>query len=115
MIDLRTRGGDGAGLPQRRSCELLAAADVDATDRLFLRAELRRVGPAVDLDLAGGKARLAPGNEVNLRGRYEVGRNGAGQRLSLVGSVENLTNGVITPQLGLPLAGRTVRLGFRLN
>ena len=116
---LRARSDAGSApfrrLPQRPSYELSAAADFDVTERLFLRAELRRIGPAVDLGQDGAKARLAPGNEVNLRARWHVGDLPGGPRLFLVGSVENLFNDVVTPQLGLPLPGRAFRIGFQLD
>ena len=116
---LRARADEGAAtfrrLPQRPSYELGAAATFEPIDILSLRAELRRVGPAVDLDPNGNKARLAPGNEVNLRGRWQVGEVWRGAKLALTASVENLTDDVITPQLGLPLPGRSFRIGVQLN
>lgn len=102
-------------LPQRPSYEIAAAADFAATGRLSVRGELRRVGPAVDLGPDGKKARLEPGNELNLRARWRVGALSRGPRLFLVGSVENLLDDVITPQLGLPLPGRAFRIGFQLD
>lgn len=116
---LRARADSGTApfrrLPQRPSYEISAAADFAATARLSLRGELRRVGPAVDLGPDGGKSRLAPGNELNLRARWRVGALPGGPRLFLVGSVENLFDDVITPQLGLPLPGRAFRIGFQLD
>ena len=116
---LRARADEGAAafrrLPQRPSYELGVAAAVRPVDALSLRAELRRVGPAVDLAPDGNKARLAPGNEINLRGRWQVAKVWRGSRMALTASVENLTDDVITPQLGLPLPGRSLRVGLQLN
>ena len=116
---LRARADAGSApfrrLPQRPSYELSAAAAFDATRRLSLRGELRRVGPAIDLGPDGEKARLAPGSEVNFRARWDLGRIASGPRLRLIGSVENVADELITPQLGLPLPGRTVRIGFQLD
>ena len=116
---LRARADEGAAafrrLPQRSSYEVGAAGTITPIEALSLRAEFRRVGPAVDLDPNGNKARLAPGNEVNLRGRWQFAEVGRGTKLALTGSVENLADDVITPQLGLPLSGRSVRLGLQLN
>ncbi|HET9458360.1 MAG TPA: TonB-dependent receptor [Sphingomicrobium sp.] len=116
---LRARADSGTApfrrLPQRPSYEITAAADFAATARLTLRGELRRVGPAVDLGPDGEKTRLAPGNELNLRARWRVGALPGGPRLFLVGSVENLLDDVITPQLGLPLPGRAFRFGFQFD
>ena len=116
---LRARADAGAApfrrLPQRPSYEVSAAANFDLSERLSLRAEIRRVGPAVDLDANGAKARLASGDEVNLRGRLHVARFGGGPRLFLTASVDNLFDDVITPQLGLPLPGRSARIGLQIN
>jgi iron complex outermembrane receptor protein len=102
-------------LPQRPSFEAGLALSADPTSRLNLRAELHRVGPALDLDAEGNKARLAPGTEIDLRGRWQVADLGRGGRLALTASADNLTDDVITPQLGLPLPGRSFRLGLQLN
>jgi len=102
-------------LPQRPDSELFGALDWQVTDALELRAEARRVGEAVDLAADGSIARLAPGTEVNLRMRWDVATIGAETRLSLIGSVDNVADAVITPQLGLPLPGRTFRIGFQLS
>ena len=116
---LRARADEGAAafrrLPQRPSYELGVAATFKPANSLALRAEFRRVGLAVDLDPNGNKARLAPGNEINLRIRWQVAQISRGSKLALTGSVENLTDDVITPQLGLPLPGRSFRVGLQLN
>ena len=116
---LRARADEGAAafrrLPQRAGYEVAAAATFKPIDALSLRAELRRVGPAIDLDANGNKARRAPGNEINLRGRWQVAEVWRGSKLALTASVENLTDDVITPQLGLPLPGRSFRVGLQLN
>ena len=116
---LRARADQGAAafrrLPQRPTYEVAAAAILEPVDAVALRAELRRVGPAVDLDPNGSRARLAPGNEVNLRGRWQLGQVARGAKIALTASIENLTDDVITPQLGLPLAGRSARIGLQIN
>ena len=83
--------------------------------RLSRRGEYRRVGGAVDQDPAGNKARLPGGNEINLRARWQVATLGDDTPLSLTASIDNLTDDVITPQLGLPLSGRAVRVGVQIN
>lgn len=102
-------------LPRRPAYEFAGAATYTPTETLSLRAELRRYGPAVDLAPDGTKARLAPGNELNLRGRWTFARIGTGARIALTASIDNLTNDVVTPQLGLPLPGRSVRVGVQIN
>lgn len=89
--------------------------NLEASEQLSFRAELRRVGAAVDLDPESHKARLASGTEINLRARWKVGRFSQRMQLALTGSIDNLSEDLITPQLGLPLPGRSVRMGVRVN
>jgi iron complex outermembrane recepter protein len=116
---LRARADRGAApfrrLVQRPSYELLAALTWTPIETVSLRGEVRRVGEAVDLSPAGAKARLPAGNEVNLRGRVDLLTLKSGARVSLTGSVDNLTDDVITPQLGLPLPGRSFRIGVQIG
>jgi iron complex outermembrane receptor protein len=102
-------------LPQRPAVELGAAVVFDPTERLNLRAELRHVGAAIDLDANGNRARLPAGSEMNLRGRWEVTQLRSGSRVALTAAIDNLTDDVIMPQLGLPRPGRSFRLGVRIN
>lgn len=116
---LRARADEGdtafRRLPQRPSYEVMSAFNYESGSSLSVRAEFRRVGPAVDLSPSGGLALLPPGNEINLRTRLEVARLKSGARLLLTGSIDNVTDEVITPQLGLPAPGRSVRIGFQLG
>lgn len=116
---MRARADAGSAafrrLVQRPSYELYGALDWAAAPALLLRAEVRQVGDAVDLSPTGQKARLAPGTEVNLRARVEVGSVRGGTRLYLTGSIDNLLDDVVTPQLGLPLPGRAFRIGFQIG
>ena len=116
---LRARADRGAApfrrLTQRPGFELYTALDWRPTDALSLRGEYRRVGSAVDQDPQGDMARLPGGNEINLRARWQVAMLGSDVPLSLTASVDHLTDDVIMPQLGLPLPGRAVRVGLRIN
>ncbi len=116
---LRARADEGdtafRRLPQRPSYEVMSAFNYEPGSSLSFRAEFRRVGPAVDLSPGGLRALLPAGNEINLRTRLGVARLKSGARLFLTGSVDNLTDDVITPQLGLPAPGRSVRIGFQLG
>lgn len=116
---MRARADAGSAafrrLVQRPSYELYGALDWAAAPALLLRAEVRQVGDAVDLSPTGQKARLAPGTEVNLRARVEVGSVRGRTRLYLTGSIDNLLDDVVTPQLGLPLPGRAFRIGFQIG
>lgn len=116
---LRARADAGAAafrrLVQRPSVETLAALTWTPLEPLSLRGEWRHVGGAVDLTPAGAKAELPPGDELNLRGRWELFALGAGRHFSLTGSIDNVMDAVITPQLGLPLPGRSFRIGFQIG
>lgn len=116
---LHARADGGAApfrrLVQRPSYELLAALTWAPIERVSLRGEVRRIGDAVDLTPAGAKARLAPGTELNLRGRWNLLTLPSGSKLWLTGSVDNVTDEVLTPQLGLPLPGRSFRIGVQLG
>lgn len=101
-------------LPQRPSFEALAAIDWNVPGRFDLRAELRGVGSAVDLDAEGELVDLPAAAELALRAAVPLigfGEN----RLFLTLAVDNLTDARILPQAGLPLPGRLWRVGLRLD
>ncbi len=102
-------------LVQRPSFEVMTALTWRPVERLSLRGEYRHVGPAVDLAPNGTRARLAAGDEINLRGRWNLLSLFGGTPLWLTASVDNVTDDVITPQLGLPLPGRSFRIGFQIG
>ena len=105
----------GQPLLQRPAQEAMLALDWAPKSGLGeafdLRAELRRIGPARDLAADGTLARLAPATEINLRARVPVLRLGKAQ-VSATAAIDNLTNAVILPQLGLPQPGRSIRIGL---
>ena len=105
----------GQPLLQRPAQEAMLALDWAPKSGLGeafdLRAELRRIGPARDLAADGALARLAPATEINLRARVPVLRLGKAQ-VSATAAIDNLTNTVILPQLGLPQPGRSIRIGL---
>ena len=100
---------------QRPAHELTAAVDWAPGDAFDLRAEIRQIGPAVDLAPDGSAARLPPATEINLRFALPVVSFAGGRQLSLTAAADNLTDALIVPQLGLPLPGRTLRIGFRVE
>jgi len=102
-------------LVQRPRYEATAAVDWAPAQAVDVRVELRRTGGAVDLAPDGSQARLPPSTEVNLRASVPAARFANGRRLSLTAAVDNLTDARILPQLGLPLPGRTIRLGIRIR
>jgi iron complex outermembrane recepter protein len=105
----------GQPLLQRPAHEAMLALDWAPKSGLGeafdLRAELRRIGPARDLAADGTLARLAPATEFNLRARVPVLRLGKAQ-VSATAAIDNFTNAVILPQMGLPQPGRSIRIGL---
>ncbi|HEY0446320.1 MAG TPA: TonB-dependent receptor plug domain-containing protein [Allosphingosinicella sp.] len=116
---LRARSDEAGGAPrrliQRPSYEAGGAIEYEPSDAFSLRAEVRRSGPAIDLAGDGSIVRLPPGTHLDLRARHRLARLGNGRRLSVTAAADNLLGGTITPQLGLPLAGRSLRIGLRLD
>jgi iron complex outermembrane receptor protein len=100
---------------QRPGHELTAAVDWAPGDAFDLRAEIRRIGAAVDLAPDGSEAPLPAATEINLRLAVPVIRFAGGTKLSVTAAADNLTDAQIEPQLGLPLPGRTLRIGFRIE
>jgi iron complex outermembrane receptor protein len=100
---------------QRPGYEASAAVDWAPHGLFDMRAEMRFIGNAVDLGPDGKEAALPSATELNMRIAVPVIRFGSGPRLFLTGAVDNLTNAFIEPQLGLPLPGRVVRMGIRVE
>jgi iron complex outermembrane receptor protein len=115
---LETRADRGSvavrRLPQRPSHEAFAALDWNLLDRFDIRAELHRIGSAIDFDASGDVVRLAAGTLIALRGAVPLGRVGTGW-LWLTAALDNAADGSIFPQAGLPLSGRLWRIGLRLD
>jgi len=101
-------------LPQRPSYEALAVLDWNVSGRFDLRAELRAIGKAIDLDAAGQRVELPAAAEIALRAAIPIARMGA-RDLVLTFAVDNLTDAQIFPQAGLPSPGRLWRIGLRFD
>ena len=101
-------------LPQRPSYEALAVLDWNVSGRFDLRAELRAIGKAIDLDAAGQWVDLPAAAEIALRAAVPIARMGA-HDLMLTLAVDNLTDAQIFPQAGLPSPGRVWRIGLRFD
>ncbi len=108
--------GDAAfrTLLQRPSYEFGGALRLRPTPALLLRTEYRRIGPAADLDAGGNRVTLAAADEVNVRGEWRIGDIGE-HAVSMTMAVDNLTDAVIMPQAGLPMPGRMLRIGIRVD
>jgi iron complex outermembrane receptor protein len=100
---------------QRPAYEASAAIDWAPRGLFDVRAEVRWIGGAVDLGPDGREAALPAATEVNMRVAVPIIRFEGGTRLSLTAAVDNLTNAFIEPQLGLPLPGRALRMGIRVE
>ena len=94
--------------------QLNLAIDWRATSSLDIRAELSYIGRAYDLEDDGAEASLPASTSFGLRGVLNVGRLND-QNVFLTAAVDNLTNALILPQLGLPAPGRSIHVGIRMN
>lgn len=112
--DLEARVEDDGGRPvlyQRPDLQAslvvdwLFAADWD----LFL--EVRYIGTALDEEEDGSVVELPTSTPVNLR-FFRTVHHGESGRWRVYGGVDNLTDELILPQLGIPQPGRTASLGI---
>ena len=110
----RDDNGQRPVLLQRPDTQLRAALDWQTSDRVDLRAEVQYTGSAYDLADDGSVARLPDATVLNLRGFLRVGQ-WWGRDVQLTASVDNATDALVLPQLGLPASGRLYRVGIRLN
>lgn len=106
--------GDRPELLQRPDAQLRVALDWQANSRVDLRAELMHTGKAYDLDDDGTLVTLPDSTTVNLRGFFQL-TEWRGRDIQVTASVDNLTDELVLPQLGLPAPGRLYRLGIRVN
>jgi iron complex outermembrane receptor protein len=100
---------------QRPAYEASAAVDWAPGGLFDVRAELRFIGDAVDLAPDGQEAALPAATELNMRLAVPIIRFDGGTRLMITAAVDNLTNAFTEPQLGLPMPGRIVRMGIRVE
>jgi hypothetical protein len=117
LLAVRPDRGDAPfrTLQQRPSHELHAAVHYQPSAIIAVRADIRRLGLAVDVGLAGQRVRLAPGEHVDLGARVAVAGTRDDGRLWLVGGSDNMFDATILPQLGLPLPDRMLRSGVQLD
>ena len=110
----RDETGERRELLQRPDEQVNLAFDWQATPRVDLRAEAAYAGGSFDLDDDGSIARLPSSTSVNLRGFFKAG-SWRRQDILLTAAVDNATDELVLPQLGLPAPGRSYHLGFRIN
>ncbi len=110
----RDESGERRDLLYRPREQLNLALDWRATSSLQMRAELSHIGRAYDLSDDGAETDLPASTGFGLRGSLNVGRI-FNQDLFLTAAVDNLTDALILPQLGLPAPGRSFHIGIRVN
>jgi hypothetical protein len=64
---------------------------------------------------SGELARLPGVTSLNLRAFWKIGEIKALGNLTFAALIDNATDALILPQLGLPAPGRTFRIGIRLT
>lgn len=106
--------GNRPTLYQRPKGQLLLAANYSFTSGASVRAEVNHTGHAFDENEDGSVARLSGSTELNLKFYVPVKHTSYGV-WQLYGAVNNITDTVVLPQLGLPDAGRAFKLGIRLT
>ena len=111
----RERNGMRQLLLQRPGRQITAALDWNATEALDLRAEVQNVGSATDLADSGAFVRLPRATSLNFRAFWKFAEIKALGKLTFTASLDNATDALILPQLGLPAPGRTFRIGVRLT
>ncbi len=109
----RDEDGNRPTLYQRPKGQLLFAANYAFTNGANVRAEVNHTGHAFDEDEDGTVVRLGGSTEFNLKFYVPVKKTDYGV-WQVYGAVNNITDAVVLPQLGLPDAGRTFKLGIRL-
>ncbi len=110
----REDNGERPALLQRPKEQISFALDWQATPSVDLRAELLHTGSAFDLGNSGAVVRLPASDSLNLRGFINIG-DWFGQDVLLTAAIDNATDELVLPQLGLPAPGRSFHFGIRVN
>jgi iron complex outermembrane receptor protein len=101
-------------LYQRPELQAMLALDVQPNAALDLRLEVEHTGEARDESADGDPVTLPASTQFNARAFYTLAPSRDGQAWTLYAAVENVTDELVLPQLGLPAPGRTFRVGIRL-
>ncbi len=115
--DLRAdRDTDGIRpvLYQRPESQVLMAANYTLSGGANLRAEMNHTGRALDEAEDGTVTALNRSTEFNVKFYVPVAKSRFGV-WQIYGALNNITDDVVLPQLGLPDAGRTFKVGIRLT
>ncbi|UTW60339.1 TonB-dependent receptor [Kordiimonas sp. SCSIO 12603] len=106
--------GNRPVLFQRPNSQILLAANYRFEGGANIRAEMNHTGRAFDEDEDGSVVALNRSNEFNVQFYVPLKETSFGS-LQFYGALNNITDTVVLPQLGLPAPGRTIKFGIRLN
>jgi len=91
---------------QRPEWQGFLKASLSLTEKFNVRAEVSHTGNAKDQNEDGTIVNLGSSTEINLRASYKVQK-----RWEIYSAIDNVANAVVLPQLGLPLPGRSIKIG----
>lgn len=106
----READGSRPALYQRPDLQAALVLDYVFAQNWDLFLELRHTGEALDEDEDGRVVTLPSSTEINLRIFRTLGESGDGRWRAYAG-IDNLTDELVLPQLGLPQPGRTALVG----
>ncbi|MCK0070617.1 TonB-dependent receptor plug domain-containing protein [Kordiimonas laminariae] len=110
----RDEEGNRPVLFQRPNSQILLAANYRFEGGANIRAEMNHTGRAFDEDEDDSVVALNRSNEFNVQFYVPLKETSFGS-LQFYGALNNITDTVVLPQLGLPAPGRTIKFGIRLN
>jgi outer membrane receptor protein involved in Fe transport len=95
---------------RRPKYQLSFVMDYILRNNISSRLLIQRIGKALDEDITGEIATLEASTEIDLKLFYQRDRN-----WTFYSEINNLTNAVVLPQLGLPSRGRMVIFGVKYS
>ncbi len=110
----RDEDGNRPTLYQRPRGQLLFAVNHTFTGGANMRVEMNHTGHAFDENEDGSVARLDGSTEFNAKFYIPLKETGLGV-WQFYGALNNITDALILPQLGLPEAGRSFKVGIRFS
>ncbi|MBL4839057.1 MAG: TonB-dependent receptor [Kordiimonadaceae bacterium] len=110
----RDKNSNRPTLYQRPKSQALLAGNFKFTNGSNLRLEVNYTGPAYDENEGGSTVKLRASTELNVKFYVPLKRTKLGE-WQLYSTLDNLTNALVLPQLGLPSEGRTFKVGLRLT
>ena len=107
----RDEEGNRPVLFQRPDTQILLAANYRFKNGANIRAEMNHTGRAFDEDEDGSIQALNRSNEFNVQFFVPIRETRLGS-LQFYGALNNITDTVVLPQLGLPAPGRTIKIWY---